>query len=262
MSLVFAAIAPHSPLLVPNIGKENLALFPKTVAAGASLAQDFKHVSPDAVIVITSHGHKRSSGFVFNLAETFAGDLSAFGDLVTAWEFTGSIDLPARFRERLENRASVQLTTDTNLDYGAAIPLFLAGVPASTPIFPISVSDAGMSDHVAFGKLLQQCILDERSRIAVIASADLSHRVSKKSPAGYSAKAKKLDQRILDSLGKDDVKDVLSLSPDLLRDTAIEDMGAIAMLFGILDGINHSTEVLSYEAPFGVGHAVIRYQLS
>ncbi len=262
MALVFAAIVPHSPLLVPNIGKENMALFAATLAATTALSEDFKAAKPDVVIVLTSHGHARQSGFVYNIAEHFTADLSAFGDLVTSWEFSGSIDLPARFREKLEDKASIQLTTDTKLDYGSAIPLSLMGISAATPVVPISQSGQKLSEQAAFGKHLQTCILDEHVNIAVIASADLSHRVSKKSPAGYSAKAKKLDQKIIEGLTRGDSKEILAISPAALEDAAIEDFGTIAILLGILEGINCRAELLSYEAPFGVGHPVVRYRLS
>ena len=260
MALAFAAIVPHSPLLAPNIGKENLSRFALTLPALATLAASLKEAEPDAIIVLTAHGPKRASGFVANLSPRFISDLSAFGDLVTRFEFTGSISLPARLRERLEGQASLMLTTQENLDYAASIALSLVQVDDHTPVLPISAGGVSLEAHAEFGRRLRDFILSEDRNIAVIAAADFSHRLSKQSPAGYSAKAKKLDQKIVELVSSGNIKEFSALGAEALTDAAIEDAGTVAMLLGALDGFNWPARVLSYEYPFGVGHAVISFE--
>lgn len=260
MSLVFSAILPHSPLLVPNIGKENLALFFATLPAAATLAEEFKNAAPDLVIVLSGYGPKRQSGFTFNVAPAFKADLTPFGDLVSNFDFSGSLGVPARFRELLEGIASLHLTTQENLDYASVIPLHLLNVASTTPVFPISISGGSARDNYEFGRQLQACLVREDVRVAIVASADLSHKLSKKSPAGYSAKAKKLDQRIVDYLVRSDFEELIGIPEKVLNDAAIEDMNVLTLFFGLISGYERSGQLLSYEAPFGVGHAIVAYR--
>lgn len=260
MALAFAAVVPHSPLLVPNIGKENVSRFVTTLPALSTAAEELKAAAPDAIIILTAHGPKRERGFVANLSPRFTSDLSAFGDLVSRFDFTGSISLPARLRERLEGTASLMLTTYEGLDYAASIALSLLAVNEKTPILPLSAGGLDLANHTVFGQNLRDFILSEDSNIAVIAAADFSHRLSKQSPAGYSAKAKKLDQKIVELITANNQKEICALSSEALNDAAVEDMGAVAILLGVLDGFNWPGRTLSYEYPFGVGHAVITFR--
>jgi aromatic ring-opening dioxygenase LigB subunit len=262
MSIIFSAILPHNPILVPNIGKTNQSLFTTTLASAQVIATDLKEKAPDIIIVITPSGARRKNGFVCNTAPRFTSDLSAFGDLVTRWEFSGSLVLPARLREALEAHELIHLTSNSELDYASAIALSLAEITEATPILPLSISSQSLADHYSFGQQLQHSLLKDEKKIAILASADFSHRLSKNAPAGYLAKAKKIDKKIIDLLLADKTKDFLALSSETLKEAAIEDMGTIALLLGIIKGFNWPPRLLSYESPLGVGHAVIGYNLS
>lgn len=261
MPLVFSAILPHSPLLIPNIGKDNLAFFPKTLAGAAELAERFKASAPETVIVISGYGPKRPLGFAMNVAPDFRGDLSAFGDLVTELTYAGDSVLPGRLRESLEGKCSLQLTTNQMLDYGSTLPLYLLRVPSALPILPITPSAGSLKENYDYGQLLQRCLFDCEQRIAIIASADLSHKLSKKSPAGYSLKAKKLDQKIVDILVRHDVREALALSEKALSDALVEDMNTLTLFLGLLDGYELPGQLLAYESPFGIGHALVTYRI-
>ncbi len=262
MPLVFAAVVPHSPLFVPNIGKENASHFKATLEAAAALSEQFAAAAADIVVVVTSHGPRRPASFAINVSPRFTSNFEIFGDLVTRWEFSGEIELAAKLRERLELKVPLVLTHEEGLDYGSSIPLSLLTVaPAGPTVLPLSVSGLSLAEHATAGRLLQDVLLDESKRIAIIASADLSHKLNKKSPAGYSAKAKKLDQKIIDCLVNRNAKALLEIDPKLLEETAVEDMEALALVSGLLDDVNCDPKLLSYEGPFGVGYALINFNL-
>lgn len=261
MSLVYSALLPHSPLLVPNIGKENRTLLTTTLAACEQIANALAETKPELVLVVTNQGIKLPDAFVINTASRFISDLRDFGDLVTQWQFTGSLLLPPRLRERLEGKATIRLVSNENLDYASAIALSLAGVGESTPILPLSVSTGSLKEQYNFGVELQSWLLREDTRLAIIGAVDLSHKLGNHSPAGYAAKAKKLDQKIITAVVNKKTKEFLSFSPEVLTDTAMEDGNVIALVLGLLDGFNYQPKALSYESPFGVGHAVISLTL-
>ena len=64
--LVFASIVPHPPLLIPNIGKEEIAKVEKTKQALKQLEQDLYLAKPDIIITISPHGSLFSDAFSIN----------------------------------------------------------------------------------------------------------------------------------------------------------------------------------------------------
>lgn len=259
MPFVISAVLPHTPLLIPNIGKANRNLFPATLQAAKHVTDEFKKVQPDIIIVITNHGPRLESAFAINIAPQFISDFKDFGDLVTRTQYTGNIGLVGRIRETLELLVPIRLVTNTELDYAASTALFLAGVGETTPIIPISVSGADSKSQFIFGKQLQAILLKEDLKIAVLGAVDLSHRLTKNSPAGYSPKAKKIDQKIITALVNKKSREILNLSPTTMEETSLEDNNTLALFLGLLDGFDSQPRLLSYENPFGVGHSVILY---
>jgi MEMO1 family protein len=53
MSLVFAAISPHPPLLIPSIGKEAIKKIQKTKEALEKLEEDLYLSRPEIIIIIS-----------------------------------------------------------------------------------------------------------------------------------------------------------------------------------------------------------------
>lgn len=259
MSLVIAAVLPHSPLLVPNIGKENLAQFSLTTEAKEKLIKNFTEARVDSIIIITTKGPILNTGFTINVSPNFRANLEIFGDLVTRWDFTGDITLAGRLREKLEDQSNLLMVTDSNLDYASSISLSLLSSNLRQPILPITIAhDLSGEEILTLGKKIQTTILEDDLRIGVIVAADLSHRVNKKSPQGYSAKGKKFDQKIVEALKDKDVKPLLE-NFSLIEEVACDDLASLILLLGILDDVGLEAKLLSYEAPFGTGHAIVEY---
>jgi aromatic ring-opening dioxygenase LigB subunit len=261
MPLVFAAVAPHSPLLVPNIGKENTAQFTATLAAAEKLSAAFAASGAETIIVLTSKGPAFENCLGINVSPRFKADFDLFGDLVTNWEYAGNIDVCGRLCEDSEAEFPVILTSNSGLDYASAIALSMLGPLGSKTIVPITLGDK-ISEETAlnFGIKLGEMIAAEKQNIAVIAAADLSHRVNKKSPLGYSPKGKKFDQKIVEALKENNQLEFLATA-SLASTVACEDTGVLAILLGILHDTNIEANEFSYEAPFGVGHLALHYEL-
>lgn len=182
--------------------------------------------------------------------------------MTTKGAWSGNIGLAHRLKEKLEAKASLILTSEPRLDYGSAVPLYL--LTANRPlikIIPLYYSGLNISTHFKFGEFLKQEIIPQADRIAVIASGDLSHRLTKNAPGGYSPKAKKFDKKIIDYLQTGRVKEILSLDTTEIAEAGECGLKSIVILLGILEGIKYSTEQYSYEAPFGVGYLVMNFKL-
>lgn len=262
MALVFSAIVPHSPFLIPAIGKENTERLKKTISSYKRLEEDLYSSKAESIVIISPHGIVQSNAFTMNLSPEFTGNLEEFGDFTTKLNFNGDIGLAYKIRERMETRAPLQLVSAPNLDYGSLIPLYLLTqhLP-DIKIIPIYYSGLDLEAHFQFGQLLKREFVYNKKRIAVIASGDLSHKLTKDAPAGYSPKAKKFDKKIIEYITKQKINNILKIKKSALAEVSECGLKSIIVLLGILSDINHKPEILSYEAPFGVGYLTMNFKL-
>lgn len=261
MPIVFAAITPHSPLLLPTIGKEHVEQLTTTRAAFAQLAEDFFTANLETILIISPHSPIKNNAFLINLSPEFNANLEKFGDFATKSCYKGDIGLAHAIREGLETSAQLNLISDSQIDYGSLIPLELlttAHKPAIVPVYP---SNADLQAHFDFGKQLKKFLISSPKRIGIIASGDLSHRHLSTSPAGFSPKAEKFDNKVVDLLQKNQTAELLGLKPELLTEVAECGLKPIVTMLGILEGIKVTPQRLSYEAPFGVGYLTLKYNL-
>lgn len=255
MSLVFAAITPHPPILIPTIGKEHLAKIEQTRLAMERLEQDLYSAKPDLIIMISPHGELNPAAFTINLCQKFNLDFEVFGDFVTKMQFPGDLVAITSAKETLSAKSPINIISEPKLDHGIAIPLYyLARHLPETPIVPIYFSMLDSQAHFEFGKTLKDLILNTDKRIAVIASGDLSHCLSDSAPAKFNPAGKIFDEKIRDLIISCDLLSLVNLDHQLVEDASECGLRSILILAGILSDISCKPMVLSYEAPFGVGY--------
>jgi len=101
-----------------------------------------------------------------------------------------------------------------------------------------------------------------KSKIAVIASGDLSHCLKEEGPYGFHPDGPKFDKDLIEALKKKDIEKILKLD-DLYPEAGECGLRSFCFLLGILEasGANWQPEILSYEGPFGVGYLVVNFKL-
>jgi aromatic ring-opening dioxygenase LigB subunit len=261
MSIIFASIVPHPPLLIPGIGKDNLLQLEATVKSYNKLEQDLYSCQPDTILIISPHGVIHDKTFTINLNPEFSGNFKEFGDFATKVNLSGDIGLTYKIRERMETRTQLQLISQTNLDYGSSIPLFmLTKHLPKVKIIPVCYSGLNLQEHFKFGQLLKRELMVSKNRVAVIASGDLSHRLTKNAPAGYSPKGKKFDKKLMELLSDNNTEEIIKLNEELIASAGECGLKSIVILLGILEGIKRQNQLLSYEFPFGVGYMVMNFK--
>lgn len=258
MSLVFSAIAAHTPLLIPTIGKEGHALVAKTTSAMRALEQALYVTNPDTIVVISPHGPSVPDAVTMNLSGKFVSNFQEFGDLVTKREWRPDIMLIDRLREDFtEKRLPLTLDNAEQLDYGASVPLFyLTDHLPKARVVPISTGGLDLKTHYALGRELKDEIMKSTSRIAVIAAADLSHRAGENAPDGFSPRGAAFDEKIRELVEKKNPVGVLDVDEAWTLEARACGAKPVAMLFGMLQDMQHESELLSYEKPLGVGYLV------
>lgn len=262
MSLVFSAITPHSPILIPTIGKENIRKLDATVKAMEKLSNDFAVETPDTILIISPHGQVDPNNFTLNLNNSFETNFEDFGDFSTKHSWPGNVELVYKIREQLETKIHMRLISEPNLDYGSSVPLLtLTKDIPKVKIAPLYYSGLSLKSHYELGQMLKREILISKEKIAVIASGDLSHKVTKNSPAGYSPKGAKFDKKLTELLLNKKNQDIIGLDEKLINEAEECGLRSILILLGILDNVIYEPQLLSYEAPFGIGYMVMNFKL-
>ncbi len=256
MSLVFAAIAPHTPLLIPAIGKNNLKKLSKTKQALERLEEDLYLSHPDTILIISSHGHILPDAFSLNFCAEYESDLREFGDLTTKLKFKGDVDLPYKIRAagKKEGYPTV-IVSECALDHGVVVPLFyLTRHLPNVKILPLRFSNLDWKTHLDFGYLIKDQIMHTNKRVAIIASGDLSHALTTNAPAGFNPAGAEFDQKIQELLSAGNSTGLLRLSSEMVSNAAECGLRSFLILMGILRGVHFTYESYAYEGPFGVGH--------
>lgn len=263
MSLVFSALTPHPPLLIPNIGKENLVKLETTKKSLEELERALYISQPDTLIFITPHGKIFPEAFTINANPEFRFDFKDFGDLATKGTFNADLNLIADISNAAKNqRLPLILQSEPALDYGTSVPLFyLSRHLTNIKIIPIGYSLLDLKKHFDFGYFLKDIIMDSSKRVAVIASGDLSHRLSDASPAGFSPSGKKFDDLLIESLKTGNISGLINLDEKICKEAGECGLRSLLILLGVLRNMNYDLKLHSYESPFGVGYLVADFSL-
>ena len=255
MPIKLAAIIPHPLPLIPNIGKENSNLLEKTKNIYQKLVERIKEEKIETIIIFSSHGPIRPNIFSINFAQEFEINFEEFGDFASRFKIEGDLELAQTIRDAFLEDDSVQAINEEKLDHGCGVPLFtLSQSLKKIKIIPIYISGANLETHFKFGQIIGEQLAKSRKKIAVLSSGDLSHCLTKASPAGYSPRAAKFDQRLVEFWQDKKIEEILKLDEKLIEETKPCGLKAIAILIGVISETLWELENHSYEAPFGVGY--------
>ena len=263
MPLLNAAIVTHSPILIPEIGKLNQKLLKKTADSYAELASEIQGNDIETIVIISPHGQIQAKYFTINVGPELQIDLSSFGFLGANKKFLSDLD----FIQSLKNTdgAEIQLISDSKLDYGSSVPLHLL-TNAMPDVKIVSINYAGeldLGEHIILGQRINQVISSLSKRVAVIASGDLSHRLKKNSPSGYSPKGAKFDSKLIEFLNEPQTakENILHMDNKLIQDASECGLKSIVTILGVLDDKNYESEVMSYQTDLGIGYLMMNFKL-
>lgn len=145
-------------------------------------------------------------------------------------------------------------------DWGFNVPLHFLAQGFKGEIQSILISVESPQFYFEKGKTYNK---SQSSKVAIIASGDLSHCLKEDGPYGFHPDGPKFDDALVQGLEQKDIEKILKL--DKLYPEAGEcGLRSFCFLLGILEAakIIWQTEILSYECPFGVGYLVANFKLS
>ncbi|MCX6782188.1 MAG: AmmeMemoRadiSam system protein B [Candidatus Magasanikbacteria bacterium] len=261
MSLVFAAITPHPPLLIPSIGKDELRKVAKTKQAMDDLEEQLYAAHPDAIVIISPHGSFFPDVFTINYCTEYYSDLKQFGDLSTKLKFSGDFELAHRLRDATKREhLPATMISEEKLDHGAIVPLYyLTRHLPNCKIIQLGFCNLDYKTHLEFGALLKEEIFKLNKRIAVVASGDMSHALSNDAPAGFNKHGQEFDAKMRELLMAKNLAGILKMDAGFVEQAAECGLRSILILLGMLQNIRYDYRELSYEGPFGVGYLTSQF---
>lgn len=265
--IVFAAITPHPPIMIPEVGGREIEPVRASLAAMSKLADDLAAVRPETLVFITPHGTVFQDAIALSVVPQLSGDLSDFRAREVSFSYANDLELVQAIINQagadglpavgIDQTFARKYQVRTGLDHGIMVPLYFmqkAGVAAK--LAAISIGLLPREDLYAFGVAVQKAIRQSGRKVAIIASGDMSHRLAPDGPNGYHPQGKEFDARVKEYVGLGDIKGIINLPADLAENAGECGLRSIIMAWGALDGYQVSPEVLSYQGPFGVGYLV------
>ncbi len=257
MPFVGAGIVPHSPLLIPTVGKEYHREMKRTQRAMMTLVQELYALRPDCICVIHPHGEALTGMFPLQIANEFVTDFTEFGDLVTKRTWPVALTLSHEIMEQSEDHGfSARLVNERTLPHDVAVPLhFFPAFDQRVEVLPVGTSPSfDRQTHVHWGSMLAEAFHQTRKRVVVLVSAELSHHSSAAASGGVRPEGERFDRDVQSMLRKKGLDRNLITMDDVQIELA-DACGYLPLLVwsGILKRKNLAVRKLSYEHPFGIG---------
>jgi aromatic ring-opening dioxygenase LigB subunit len=261
MGVVLACIAPHGAEIIPELAGGMFEAFSETRTGMEELARAVKQKEPETIVLATPHNLRLEATIGVVTSEFTEGILEANN---------GSVRLRCKCDRKLArdvfgNAKKLGLpvvganygTSEGEascmpMDWGTLIPLwFLVGQNQPKPEIVIVTPsrEIPLLSLVAFGGAIAKAAEQLGRKIAFVASADQGHAHRADGPYGFNLASAEFDKMVKDAVLKDDLKSLLSLSPQFVEDAKPDSLWQLAILQGILERVEMTGRLLSYQVP-------------
>ena len=256
MTLSLAAVAPHPPILLPEIGAGREAAAQATLNAYTQIADALRADRPDRLLLISTHGIVTLHRFHL-LTAPLMGDLEPFGAPQCRVEQPNDPTLAELVlaAARRDGQPLAPVEQWEPHDHSAIVPLtLLRDALDETPTTVVSVCFRSAHEHYEFGRCLAEAIASAPGRTVAIASGDGAHTLNAESPQGFHPQAAPFQRAFDDALHEWDTEAILGFEEALRREIDESVVSPTAVLAGILRGRPTRVELLAAEAPWGVAY--------
>ena len=262
-------LMPHPPIIIPEVGKGEEKKIQKTINACKKIGQEVSSKQPDTIIVITSHGPVFSDAIALTKEDSISGSLAKFQAPDVKMDKEIDLELTDTILS-YANEGDIQTVGITNsflkhfnrefeLDHGSIIPLyFIDQFYQDYKIVHITYGMLTFMELYQFGIYIKEAIKKLKRNCVIIASGDLSHRLSSSGPYSYSPKGKLFDDAILSHLESGNTQEIFKIKKSDITEAGECGYRSILVLLGALG--KFTSELLSYEGVFGVGYGVMAFQ--
>lgn len=260
-----AFMAPHPPLIVPEIGRGEERKIQDTVDAYHEIGRRVSDLKPETIVLISPHQIMYADYFHISPGRGAKGDFGQFRagqvkmEAAYDMEFVEEISVLA---DAGEVPAGTLGERDRRLDHGTMVPLyFINQYWKEYKLVRIGLSGLSLVVHYRLGQCIKEAAEILNRNVVLIASGDLSHRLAPEGPYGYQEEGPEYDRRIMEVMGGGDFGKLLEFSEEFCEKAGECGHRSFTIMAGALDRTDISAERLSYEGPFGVGYGICAYEV-
>lgn len=263
MAIVGAFVMPHPPLIIPAVGRGREKGIQATIDACEEVGRRIAALAPDTVIVSSPHATLYRDYFHISPGKKARGNFGMYGAPQAAYEVTYDAEFVDALCEECDAQgiaAGSDYERDRRLDHGTMIAVhFIEQQYRDFKVVRIGLSGFSPAEHYRLGRCVQQVAARLGRRVVWLASGDLSHKLLDEGPYGFAPEGPIFDKRITDDFASGDLIDLLAMDPSLAERAAECGLRSFQMMAGAFDRTRVSSELLSYEGPFGVGYGVATF---
>lgn len=225
LRIVFAAFAPHPPIILPDVGSlDDRKKVKKTIASLNLLGKKLAKINPDLIIISSPHPD---------------------------W----GIKVPLHF---LNSEIKSQIKNYQSPNNIVIEPL------ENLIIYPVLTAPDSPKQHFEWGKNFYLKIKKLKFKIALVASGDTSHVLKDNGPYGFHPDGPRFDNDLINFLKTKNIDAIFDLENKYPQASECG-LRSFCFVLGILDAYSKNCkkpwemELLSYESPFGVGYLTTEF---
>ena len=268
MSILSAAVVPHPPIILPEVGHGEEEKISATSAAYKKIAKKIVELNPDTIIITSPHSIMYADYFHISPGESAEGNMSQF----RAPQVALKINYDTEFVKLLSDKAMAEFIPagvlgekNSALDHGTIIPLRfleLEGLDFDKVKFlRIGLSGLNSETHYKFGQKIAEISEQLNRRTVFIASGDLSHKLKVDGPYGFVKEGPEFDSEVMENLSSADFLKLLTMDNVMCNRAAECGLRSFWIMSGALDKKSVRAEKLSYEGTFGVGYGIVYFEV-
>lgn len=264
-----AGLFPHPPIMIPEIGGGELLKMAKTITSEKEAMQKIVEKGIETAVVISPHNLCFYDAPAIFIDDVISGSLAAFGrsDISMDLEIDRMLSeaivkeaSPVIPLHRVDRAEARKYNKTLYVDWGTFVPLYYlikAGFKGKVVLLSPCFSNYELNKIL--GSVVERAASKLGRKIGIIASGDLSHKLSKNSPNGYTPNGIVFDNAVMDALTRRDLKPLTSMSEEFIDEIGMCGLPSVYFLFGALGDRKAERPVTSHEGPFGVGYGVCLY---
>jgi AmmeMemoRadiSam system protein A/AmmeMemoRadiSam system protein B len=244
--------------MVPEVGRDAIGEVRGSIEAMRDFTERIIESGAQTVVIVSPHAPLEAHAFVAY------GDAQLYGDFAKFRAPDARVEAPldeelltAISREAGEQGYEVLGIRGYELDHGTIVPLyFLRRNHWRGQVVALGYSFLSNEDHLRFGACIKRAADSLNRPVALIASGDLSHRLKRDAPAGYSPEAHLFDEEVVNAIREAAPERIVNIDQGLRKLAGECGYRSMLIAIGATEELTKECEVLHYEAPFGVGYMV------
>ena len=261
MKILGSFMVPHPPLIVEEIGKEEINKIKKTRDSYIQIAKEIGELEPDTIIVSSPHAPFYKDYFYLPKGEEAVGSFSRFGAGEVKFSQEYDVELINEIEKISKEKDFPCGKMDKELlDHGTMVPLYFVNKYLKDyKLVVVGLSGISLDANYEMGKIINDAASKLDRKIVYIASGDLSHKLQEYGPYGFAKEGPIYDQKIMDVMSNARFDELLKFDLDLLDKCAECGHRSFIMMSGFLNNTPVVPKFYSHEDVTGVGYGICSY---